>query len=925
MVSIDSNLLLGIYSGRAGTNGGSDTISTTPAKRRVAPTAPWSSQAKPIDVPAAIKSLLAGRKLVDEGAAQLDLPGASADYRKLFALYKGLSTLGGLVDAVQKKGLTSVDRHRIEKAFGDGLQEVGGYVRAANLDKLRLTAGDVASTARTTAPIAITKTDYLTAPLFSGTSADPVPQFQGAVTFTIDVSRSGADHPVNIDFSELGAQTRSLANVVNYINGKLAAAGVDTRVATQRIPGLPKTTVVGGKTVTLGPAVDQWALRVKPNGETVSFSAAATAGAVYLAQGVGDPNPDGKVATNDGVVRQQLLKFQTDTAAVETPLPAQNEANWVDGRAFAHTLGPEVKSVRASRLGPDGSVYLLADVTNKTAGQDIKGAQDVALLKYDPAGALIFARTLGAADTATGLGLAVAADGSVAIAGSVSGTLSGAVNGALNSGDTGAYAGQTDSFVTVFNAKGEEKWTQRRGARQADEASQLTFGADGSVYVAGRAKSALPGASNAGDFDGYLESFGPPDALGKVTPGFALNFGTAGADRPAGLVLDGTSLVAASVENGRGVLRRYDISGGAPVLTVTRDLGDLQGGEITGLALDGTDVVVAGSTANAALAAGAVTRAHAGGTDGFAARLSADLSIGPSDAIAYFGGTGDDRASALSLAGGKVWIAGSAGTDLPGLAAVGKKDGFLASLDIAAGVVTWSRRFTGKDGYAAPSAIAADATGASSLDRLGLPQGALDLKDSQQIVAATAIRAGDQFTVHGGSSRATTVTIAADETLTTLAQKIRRATGFQSKITFGTVDGVRKLTIAPLNPRATLEFGAGPKDRDALQFLGLPEGAVRTTQTTNGKTLPADGKGQIYGLGLPSKLNLDDPKQISHAAAEIAAAMGVIRTAYKDLVAAADPQAAVAAATARAANGPVPAYLRAQIANYQAALARLGG
>ena len=923
VTSIDPNLLLNFYSSRTGSGGGLGQNTSGIPARKVAPTAPWSRQAAPIDTPAAVRAVLAGRKFVNEGATKLDLLGASADYKKLFALYQGLSTLGGLAEAAQRKGITSFERAKLEKAFSDGLTEVSDYVSSADLTKLRLTTGTVNSTARTSAPVAGVKSEYLTDPLFSGTSSQAVPQFQGVVKFSINVSRSGTLHNVDIDLAEMGAQTRSIANVVNYINGKLAADGVDTRFATQRIPGQPKTVVVGGKTITIGPGPEQWALRVKPNSETVSFSAADTAGAVYLAQGIGDPNPDGKIATNDSTVRQQLVKFQTDTTNVEAPLQTPADAHWVDGRAFAKTLGPEIKTVRATKVGPDGSVYVLADITGKSAGQDIKGTQDVALIKYDSAGKLVFERTLGAAATATGLGLAVAADGSVAIAGAVKGVLAGATDGGLNSGPTGALAAETDSFVTVFNAEGEEQWTQRRGARQADEASHLAFGADGTVYVAGRAKSALPGAGNFGDFDSYIEAFGPPNAQGKVAATFTANFGTAGADRPSGMVLDGASLVTASVENGRGVLRRFDISSGTPVLSATRDLGDLQGGEITGLALDGAEIVIAGSTTNAALAAGAITRAHAGGIDAFAARLAAYLSAGGGDAIAYYGGAGDDRASALSVAGGKVWIAGSAGLDLPGLSAVGKKDGFLANLDVASGGVSWSRRFTGKDGQAAPSAITATTAGASSLDRLGLPSGAFDLIDSQQITAATSIRAGDQFTVRSGSGRASTITIDAAETLTTLSQKIRRASGFLAKLTFATSDGVRKLTIAPQTGRTLIEFGAGPPDKDALEFLGLPEGVVRDSRVVDGKTVPADGKGQIYGLGLPSKLNLSDPKEISHAAAEVAAAMGVIRSVYKDLVAAADPRAAQVAAAR--ASGPVPAYLTNQIANYQAALARLGG
>jgi hypothetical protein len=52
-----------------------------------------------------------------------------------------------------------------------------------------------------------------------------------------------------------------------------------------------------------------------------------------------------------------------------------------------------------------------------------------------------------------------------------------------------------------------------------------------------------------------------------------------------------------------------------------------------------------------------------------------------------------------------------------------------------------------------------------------------------------------------------------------------------------------------------------------------------------------------------------------------------VRKAYKDLVTQATPQSqqAAAAAAAAAATGEVPAYLKNQLANYQAALSRLGG
>jgi hypothetical protein len=934
VTSIDTSLLLGIYNTRAGVSGGVGLGggSFTP-RAKVAPTAPWTTEPTPAEASAAVKAALAGRKLVNENAAQLDLPGASTDYRKLFALYQGLSTLNGLVDQVQKKGLTSIEKTRIQTTFAKGLDEVMAYSKAADLDNVRLTSGEVGTTTKTTLPVQANKQEYTTAPIYAGSSADAVPAFAGNVKFSIAVKRSGVTYNVDVDLNDV-VGTRSMANVVNFINGKLQAAGVDTRFATQRLPGAERTITAGGQTIKLGPGPDQWALKVKPGGETVSFSAANTAPAVYMAQGVGDPNPDGKVDTNDGVISQQLLKFQTDTTNVDPPVAGQNDPNFVDGRSFAKTLGGEVKAVRATKVGPDGSVYMLADVTNKTGGQDIKGAQDVALLKYDAAGNLVYTRTLGASETASGLGLTVAADGRVAIAGSVVGGLNGAQDGPLNSG--GAFAKETDSFVTVFNADGEEMWTQRRGARLADEASQIVFGDNNMVYVAGRSKSALPGAAGLGDWDSYIEGFGPPstDVLtkGKVPATFTQSFGTSGADRPAGMVLDGTNLITASVENGRGVLRRFDISSGSPVLTSTRDLGDLQGGEIVGLALDGGDVVVAGSTSNGALSVGAPpTRAYSGGgVDAFAARISKDLS--PGGSIAYYGGAGDDRATGMSVSNGQVFIAGSAGTSgLPGedgdpdMAAVGKKDGFLVGLDVAAGSVDFARRFTGKAGYATPGSIAVDATGASSLDRLGLPKGTLDMTDSQRITAASSIRAGEQFTVRAGTGRAQTITIDAGETLTTLATKIKRATGFQVKVAATTSSGLRKLTVTPLNDRTIIEFGAGKTGKDALEFLGIPEGIVRNTIINDkGASVAADGKGQIFGLGLEADLNLNGDVEIAHAKADIATAMGVIRKAYKDLVAQATPQSNLPAASA-SASGPVPQYLTDQIANYQAALSRLGG
>lgn len=924
MISLDPNLLLNYYQSRVGVpgQGGVGGSSLLPS-RKVAPTAPWASGGGAPDPVEAVRNALLGRRLVDESAAKLDLSGASSDYRRLFALYNGLSTLMGVAERMNAKGLTSVDEAKVRSTFAKGLTEISTYVDNLRLDTVRLTRGEAMTRARMESGVPRDKTEYITAPLVSGSSAALVPNFQGDVKFNISLKRINDTLNVEIDLSQMGATPRTMGNVVGFINQQLADAGAVTRFASHRIPGEERTTTVNGRLVKLTPEPDKWALKVKTDiAEKLTFSAPATAGAIYMAQTVGNPDPDGKPATDDARLTSQLLKFQTDTATVATPPQTSGDANFVDGRVFAKDLDPNIIAVRATQVGPDGAVYMLADVGDKVAGKEIKGEQDVALLKYDSAGNLLYSRTLGAAEKASGLALAVSADGRVAVAGSVTGGLNGAAEGVFNSGETGAFADQSDSFVTLFDDDGQEVWTQRRGARQADEASQVAFGPDGAVYIAGRSRSGIDGQSGLGGWDSYIQGF-KADATGKVAHLFTQVVGSGGDDRAGGVVVDGNALVVAGIEDGRAVLRRFDLNpGAAPSLAATRDLGEIQG-EIAGLALDGGQVMIAGTTRNAALSAGVITQAHAGGADAFVARLSADLSAGAGDRLAYYGGSGDEKVTGLAARDGQIWLSGQVGTDLPDQPQVGTRDGFLARIDVDTGEDVWSRRFTGREGHTAPGPIAIDTAGASVLDRLGLPKGLLDMSDSSRITAVTSARAGDTFYLRADSGRPQAVTLDEKDTLDTLATKIRRALAFRAKVEIVTSEGVRRLQIKPLHDRSLIEILPGKGSDNALEILGLAEGVVRNTRMVDGKAVPTDGKAPLYGLGLPSDLNLDDAQQVRHAMAEISSAMSVIRTAYKDLVAKASPR--TAAASTVNPTGHVPAYLRTQIANYQSGLDRLLG
>lgn len=895
---INNSYLLGLY-GLTGATTSPQAVS----RARTQPTAPWEAGGKAPEQSALLRAALSGRRMLNESDVKLDLKGAaSADYRKIFTLYQGLSMLEALSDRAGQRGVSERDLAQISSRFSAGLDELSTWFGKNAFDAVRLVQGVSASSAQTTAAVARDSSRYVTGPIHEGSLASEVAAFAGDVRFDITIKTLNATKTIAIDLSDMGETPRTFDAVVAHINEALKTAGVETRFGREAIAAEPRTVQAGGKTITLPAGPDRWALSVRGSSvETASFSAPANSDAVYVVQGVGAKGA------------HEVLKFQADGAAAD-PQAGIGDTHWVAGRAGQTALPEGVEAVRASAVGPDGALWIVADVSAGLSTQPIKGQSDVVLMKLDSAGQVVTSRALGAASKASGYAIAVDADGRVAVAGSVI--------GALDKGDAGASASVADSFVAVFDAEGREQWTQRRGARLADEATSVSFGADGRVYVAGRAQSAMPGAVAAGGWDGYVQSFSESRAhsLAPIvaTPSGTVQFGGAGADDVQAMTVDGDNLYTAGVEGGRLIVRRFTLdANGAPTLASSRDLGAAGGASISGLAVVDGKVILGGATRNGALEAGTITRAHAGGGDAFVAVLSGDLAAGPDDRLTYYGGEGDDTAADVKIHEGKVWITGVSDR-APGARAEDPTNGYLARLDPLSGAVEWSRTWTGADRQAAPAALAIASGGASVLDRLGLPQGEIGQSDSKRLVDATSLRAGDRFYVtppNGG--RAVAVTIEAKDTLQTLARKIESASGRQLKVTIATdrdfvvgregdanitSGGVQRLSITTADGRTGAVLTAGEAGRDALAGLGLSPGFIGKTGKDELKT---------FGLDLPRNLDLSDPKA---AKDRIQLAIKALRDAYRSLA----PQTAASKAT-----GEVPAYMKAQIANYQAALARL--
>lgn len=440
--NIDTSTLL------SGLDGGTAAAAATTATK-AAPTAPWAAASTAPKQGALLSAVANGAAFFDPTTARLDAPAGTHadDYKALFALYQGLTALQGLAQAntADKVATTAISAN--QKLFAKGMDQLQSFISGNAFKTIDVAEGTIGAKTQSSAGAPVETDTYTTQPLVTGSLSAAVDAFSGPVAFSMQVKKlNGAAQTVNFDLTEMGSTTRSLANVINYLNGKLSDAGAVTRFADVRVPGQAQTIQQNGKSVTISTSADSFALKIVGSPlESVALAAASASPAIYLASTAGAPGKTtttvagGTVTTTTGAadVVQTLTKLDTGTAA-SSSTPG-------DGNVFTRPIANAPTAVRATATGPDGSVYVLGDIASKTNdGQAIKGTSDVALMKYDSAGNLLFTRTLGAANAANGYALSVSADGSqVAVAGTTTGP--------LESTDTSQKSTDTAGFVSVFS------------------------------------------------------------------------------------------------------------------------------------------------------------------------------------------------------------------------------------------------------------------------------------------------------------------------------------------------------------------------------------------------------------------------------------------------------------------------------------------
>jgi len=939
-VTFDPTLLTAWYGAQAqlANPTASTSASTTPTKI-AAPKPPWTSTTPAPQASTLTNAILGGQPLFNPALAKLSLTDPSSttnsNYKNLFALYQGLTSLQQLATDAASTSLTTGQASDINKAFTSGVSQLNTYLQTNPFSGLSVVAGQSTGYETSSVSTATENDTYQTAPIYSGSLTSPVPSLSGTVAFSLSVKlASGATKTVNFNLADLGSTPRTLPNVINYLNGQLKAAGLTTRFADVRIPGTPKTYTANGKTYTVPAPADSYALKIEgTSSEQLTFTPTTANPAVYVAQTSGSTTPTSKVVGTK-VVTTPATPTQQITALTADPTAQTSTASQI----YQNTLASQTQGAAFQATGPDGSLYTVSNVTGTSAsGVPTNGTQNVVLTKYDSAGNVIYTRTIGSAGAATGYAVTVSADGKqVAVAGTV--------NGQLTPNETGVTSGQTDSFVAVFDTStGTNQWTTRGGTTNGDDhPTGVAFGpneADGSageVYITGVTSARFNGYNLKGIQDGFVQGFSS-----KGVAGTAQEFGSGGTTTPGGITVNGSTVYVASTENGDAVLRTFNdtvkstsstSSKGVVTNTyshtlaagATRDLGALKGGNIAGVAIaaDGS-VVVAGSTDSGALVSGAtVQNAYAGGKETFVAKLSSGATPSASDQVTYYSAGSTATTTTATLSNGVVYVAGqNPGAPDPASNGSPSAEGFVAGISLSTGQAVWTNKLTGQDGQDLPSSIAVSANGSSALNALGLPTQTIQYIPSNTLINNSALQAGDTFTVKVGNSAATTITIDANETFQTLKEKILVASENNLKVNVLPSGNSQTLTLTASTTSPTPIFlGSGADGKDALAGLGLKPGEL-TNAATSYSTVSdkSNVKTSPYALGLSGNLKLDTAADIANAKAQIEQAVSVVKALYSDLTTKPLPKTTGNSSS----SGQVPAYLTAQISDYQTALTRL--
>jgi hypothetical protein len=839
------------------------------------------------------------------------------DNQNLFTLFQGVRQLTTLASMAAQPGLTAGQLQGYNTRFQTGLQQIESFISGTTFNNLTLQAQTPTASVTSKVGVPLESFQYNGGTIVNDAQyTSALPGVSTSDSFNIAVTKGGTTTNVPIDLSQVQGPL-SIGNIVTYVNQQLKAAGFSStfsaNITSGSISDVQKATY--GIAITSSP------------GETLSLSAANATPDLIVAGTVGSTTGSGAITSGQAATaadNQGSITALTNLSSSPTTL-------------FNETEAPTSGTTTATQTVVDsqGNVYEIGNATGNMGNQLNQGSQDVYLTKYDSAGNLQWSELLGSAGTASGYSLALnPSTGGVVVSGSTTADLS----------PTAVTNGNTDSFVASYDDNGNQLWEQQIPTLSTNQANAVTVDAQGNVYIGGSVNGSIgTGQTAQGKNDAYLAQLSNTGAIVSEQ-----QFGTAGNDQVSAMATtsDG-DVVVASVQNGQAVLSKYASGAitGSPVWTM--NLGNLNGGTISGLAVSGNNVYVSGTTSNGALTAGGqatVANASDGGTDAFVFGATDNGTTATANTVSYVSAPGGATTAGNVTVGpdGTVYLAGTTTGTFTGQSRTvqNANNEFVTALS-SSGAIDWTRQFGGADGQSTGASVAVDPTGTSVLTALGLPSGTVNVNQSVDLTSDTTLRAGDSFQLQteGTGGRTSTITISQGETLQDLAVSINAEllnTGKATVTYSSTGDQALEITASA---GQTINVISGPANSDALGRLGITAGVITasakktssssSTGTSFGTNLSKSSSSStsstakpVIGLGLNTQIDLLSSGDANVAKVSLQNVMTAITNAYQTMNTPTSSTSSTPTAPA-SKQTPPPTILAQQQAGYSLALATL--
>ncbi|MDA5192638.1 NHL repeat-containing protein [Govanella unica] len=942
LIQLDSSLLTAHYQAQQATRGvGSLPAGSVSKLNSKPPTAqtPWNQLEDKTPLERRITALKTTQNFINSNSSNAKLAGDNKDAKALFTLYEALVKLKDIADYASDKNRTDTVRSTLDILMQKGLSQIKDFMQTTDLNLLDLVYGSKSNKVQTQIGVGKNASKFIGRSLLTSSKEAAISGVSPSDRFTVTISKSGETRDFDIDLSEISGPI-SLQAIADLVNSKIEAetttnalgetvSKYTTRFNVEKIDNTHYSLALSGLTgekVSLTAAVAEPSLFVV--GTSKANDKAVTTGTLTRLDGL--DNSDPTRGFRDSIAGQgtTLLEVNDKTAATD-PLNGRTNATIEKIRQSVTDLYKELDietnktdssrpntetTASAVAVDSEGHVFVIGNSAGDF-GHEVNRSDgsDVYLTKYDAAGNVVWQHLLGANGTASGYGITIDSNDNVIIAGSVNGTLTG----------NELFKG-TDSFVTKFSNSGDQLWTKQIDSYADDSAFAVAVDADNNVYITGQTKGAFtsgltPGGSN----DMYVAKLS--GSKGNILA--ASQFGTADSEVGKAIaVTDDGNILVASEENGRAIVRKLDSTDLTTVLW-EKDLGSLGSGSISGIAVEGTNIYLAGSTTNSSFGGGTVTNPQSGASDGFVLRLD-DGGTDASVAWTNFVGTsGSDYITGIAASGGQVYVSGRTSGQMGAESKTGSTDAFAGKIDGMTGSTAWIEQMGGLTGANGATGIAISSNGSSVLSKLGLGPGSVQVTEDRTLMAQTTLRAGDYFylSVNGGQQQK--IVIREGDTFERLASRINTASfrNIKAETVIGGPEG-RRLKISAING-GEIKIMSGSGDKDALKSLGIEPTTIISTDKLynlntgkNGKAADLD-LGGLFGLNFEAGLTTSTMNGSKYLAGKLADAIAQMQRAYRSLYH--DPTIEALKNNAKKTSGTVPAHLQKQLANYKDGLSRL--